>query len=822
MKFPLSWLKDEIDIPAGTTAEDIGQILTDLGFEVESIEHLGLDISGPVIVGKVLSFVEEPQKNGKTIRWCQVDDGTTVRGIVCGASNFLVDDLVVVALPGAVLPGNFVIAARETYGHTSDGMICSARELGLGDDHNGIIRLGTFNLTADLGADAIELLQIIDDVIDVSVLPDRGYAMSIRGISREIAAKTSWKWSDRANLIDTAGAKNAKAVGVRIEDRTAADRIVIRTIENYQPETVTPYWMQRRIQLCGMRPISLAVDVTNYVMLELGQPLHAFDADKLQGDIQVRSAGKDTQITTLDGVERRLYADDIVIVDDSGVIGLAGTMGGASTEISEQTRRIALEAAHFFQTRVALTSRRHKLGSEASRRFERGVDPLLAPIASARASQLLRDIAGAQEIGAVEVNNYSKPEQIVVRADFAKRIIGSDYSDAEIMLALQSVGCIVSKNGERFNIVSPSWRSDLLNENDFAEEVARFFGYERIGINQPPAAFGGRNLALEQRRRALNFLAQQGLVEVLNYPFVGDADFDRLGISADDPRRLLVQVANPLNAEQAGLRTTLLPGLLSVMERNFGRGAVSIPVYEFGTVFLDKPSSAPIFETNKKPAEDEIKLLFASVGMQPRYLAALATGRRFSSGKTELDWDWISILSLVRNLAKVLGVYVEFRQTQWEPWHPGRSAAVITNGNVIGFVGEMHPELSKTLSISQRIVGFEIDFDALIERSSVVQVKRQSNLPFIEIDVSLIVDEKVTVQDLIETAWSSDLDIIESVNLSDVYRGKPIEEGKKSVTINLLLRSMERTLRESEAVDLRTNIVKLAEEKFGAYMRDVN
>ncbi len=821
MKFPLSWLKSEVEIPQHITAEDVGQLLTGLGFEVESIEYLGRDITGPVVVGKVVSFIEEPQSNGKTIRWCQVDDGTQVRGIVCGAHNFIEGDLVVVALPGATLPGNFSISARATYGHTSDGMICSARELGLGDDHDGIIRLALLGLDAPLGADALELLQVADDVIDISVLPDRGYAMSLRGIGREVSAATSWAWIDPVSRISSVLQQNKQSISVSIDDENAADRIVVRTIEGYQPDTPTPYWMQRRIQLCGMRPVSLAVDVTNYVMLELGQPLHAFDADKLSGSIHVRSAFQDTKLTTLDNVARDLHPNDIVIADDSGPIGLAGTMGGASTEISETTKRIALEAAHFFPHRIATTSRRHKLGSEASRRFERGVDPELAPIASARASQLISEISGTTEIGAVEVKTSKVKHEVSLRKNFAIRIIGSQYSDAEIETALQGLGCKVKIQKDEFKISIPSWRPDLVSENDFAEEVARFYGYQRIGINQPPAAFGGRNLPLEQRRRALNHLAQQGLVEVLNYPFVGDLDFDRLGISQGDSRRNLIQIANPLSAEQSGLRTSLLPGLLSTVERNFGRGNLDVPIFEFGTVFFGEISTAPIFSIERKPSVAEIEKLFASVGNQPRYLAAVATGSRVGESGSETEWTWKSVVSLVKNLGTILGVDIAFLQQEWEPWHPGRSAAIIKDGKVIGFVGELHPVVSKSLATTQRIVAFELDFDALIEGARVVQVKRQSNMPFIEIDVSLIVEETVTAGDLLRLAETFDTDLIESVSLNSIYRGKPIEDGKKSITISLLLRSMDRTLRESDAVELRTRFVEAAKVKFGAFMRDV-
>lgn len=818
MKFPVSWLRELIEIPADVSTNDIGNMLTSLSFEVESIDVLGHDLIGPIVVGRILNFSDEPQKNGKTIRWCQVDVGDAIRGIVCGANNFFEGDLVVVALPGAVLPGDFAITARDTYGHTSDGMICSARELGMGDDHSGILRLETLGIDAVPGADALSLLELHDEVIDISVLPDRGYAMSMRGICRELAAVTGWKWNDPAVAIDSRITTNSAAVGVQIEDANACDRIVIRTIDNYSTHAISPYWMQRRLRLCGIRSISLAVDVTNYVMLELGQPLHAFDADKLQGPIRVRSANSDRTLKTLDDVNRTLFENDIVISDDSGPIGLAGTMGGASTEITEQTTRIALEAAHFAPARIAQTSRRHNLGSEASRRFERGVDPGLPAVASARASELLQQFASSKEVGAFEAGSIPAVLRVLLKKDFASRIIGGEYTVAEIETSLRAIGCNVQTTNEGFDVEVPSWRSDLRIENDFAEEVARFYGYERIAINQPPAAFAGRNVSIEQRRRALNFLAQQGLVEVLNYPFIGSTELNRLGLPSSDNRRNLVSIANPLNSEQDGLRTTLLPGLLSCLERNLGRGNISVPIFEYGAVFLGGLKPSPIFTTETKPSQDQITELFDSVGSQPRYLAAIVTGQK---GADSVDWSWKSIVSLVDNLARVLGVSIRFEQTSMDPWHPGRSAAIVKHDNVIGFVGELHPLVSKTLGTTQRLAAFELDFDALIASASIVQVQRQSNLPFIGIDVSLIVDEHVKAEALVALAKSVEPDITERVTLLDIYRGQPIEDGRKSVTLSLTLRSFERTLTDDEAVALRTRIVEKAQSEFGAYMRDV-
>ncbi|MEY3278503.1 MAG: hypothetical protein RLZZ426_989, partial [Actinomycetota bacterium] len=347
MRIPLSWLREYIAIPSEATAQDIADTLTRIGFEEEEIESFGADIVGPIVVGQIIEFVEEPQSNGKVIRWCQVQVGPdTINGIVCGARNFFVGDKVVVSLPGAVLPGGFAIAGRKTYGHVSDGMICSAKELTLSEDHEGIIRLSELGIDAEIGSDAIELLGLIDDVIDISVLPDRGYAMSMRGIARELSTATGWSWIDPADIA-CAVTSSKGAIQGSIVDKGSATRLVLRTLDGFDSTAISPQWMQRRLFLAGMRSISLAVDVTNYVMIETGQPLHAFDALKLQGDIQVRNAGEGVVLETLDHVKRELAPTDIVIADDRGPVALAGTMGGADTEISNTTSKIVIEAACF-------------------------------------------------------------------------------------------------------------------------------------------------------------------------------------------------------------------------------------------------------------------------------------------------------------------------------------------------------------------------------------------------------------------------------------------------------------------------------------------
>ncbi len=388
MRVPLSWLREYVDLPAGVTGRDVAEKLIRAGLEVETVEES--DLTGPLVVGRVLTYENEPQKNGKTIRWCSLDIGKDEpQWVVCGAHNFEVGDLVVVVLPGAVLPGGFAISARKTYGHVSSGMICSSSELGLGDDGtHGIVVLEPGEGTP--GDDAIELLSLRDDVLDIAVTPDRGYCLSIRGVAREASTAYGVPLKDPAGLALTGSGRGGYPV--RVDDAEACSVFVTRTVTGIDPKALSPRWLQKRLLATGMRPISIGVDITNYVMLELGQPIHGYDRARLSGEIVVRRAGAGEKLMTLDDQTRELDAEDLLITDDSGPIGIAGVMGGATTEISDSTTDVVIEAAHFHPIVIARASRRHKLSSEASRRFEREVDPLLPRYAAQRVADLLAEL----------------------------------------------------------------------------------------------------------------------------------------------------------------------------------------------------------------------------------------------------------------------------------------------------------------------------------------------------------------------------------------------------------------------------------------------
>jgi phenylalanyl-tRNA synthetase beta chain len=504
MRVPLRWLGESVDLPEDVTLEHVHAALVSVGFEEEAVHTF--DLTGPIVVGRVLERVPEPQKNGKTINWCQVDVGEAEpRGIVCGAHNFDVGDLVVVTLPGAVLPGPFPIAARKTYGHVSDGMIASARELGLGDEHDGILRFADLGMDPTVGADAIALLGLDDAAVEINVTPDRGYVLSMRGVAREYAHATGASFHDP---VDRVAPRAAEGFRVTIDDqapvrgRVGASTFVTRVVRGIDPAAKTPSWMVSRLSLAGVRSISLPVDITNYVMFELGQPLHGYDLQTIAGGLGVRRATAGETLETLDGAVRKLDPEDLVITDDDGPVGLAGVMGGARTEISASTTDVLIEAAGFDQVSIARTARRHKLPSEASRRFERGVDPQVAEAAANRAVELLVELAGgtADALGSTLVDTEPRAT-VTMRLSRPAELVGVEYTDAEVIDTLRAIGATVETDGEQLSVTPPTWRPDLTDGTTLVEEVARIVGYDRIP-SVLPVAPPGRGLTRHQQARS--------------------------------------------------------------------------------------------------------------------------------------------------------------------------------------------------------------------------------------------------------------------------------------------------------------------------------
>ncbi|CAM5664557.1 phenylalanine--tRNA ligase subunit beta [Streptomyces violaceorubidus] len=836
MRVPLSWLREYVDLPATETGRDVQAKLISAGLEVETVEHLGADLKGPLVVGQVLT-IEELEGFKKPIRFCTVDVGQAngtgePQEIVCGARNFAVGDKVVVVLPGATLPGGFSISARKTYGKTSHGMICSSDELGMGDDGtHGIIVLPP---ETEVGKDAIELLELVDEVLDIAVTANRGDCLSIRGVAREAAIAYGLPLRDPA-LLDVPG-PNAYGYPVKIADPTGCDRFTARTVTGLSAEARSPIWLQRRLQKVGMRPISLAVDVTNYVMMELGQPLHAYDRSLVQGTIGVRRAQEGEKIVTLDGTERKLHAEDLVITDDRGPIGLAGVMGGANTEIADHgdtenaTSDVVIEAAHFDQVSIARTARRHKLSSEASRRFERGVDPQAAAAAAQRTVDLLVLLAGGTaEAGVTEISAPSAPHTISVPADHPDKVAGVEYGRETVVRRLQEVGCDVYGQDELI-VTVPSWRPDLTDPNDLAEEVIRLEGYENLPstLPRPPA---GRGLTPRQRlhRRVGRALAGAGYVEALNYPFVGEQVFDQLGLDADDPARRVVKLVNPLSDEEPALRTSLLPGLLGALRRNDGRGAHDLALFETGLVFLPREEQrvAADLPVDRRPGEDDLAALDAALPDQPRHVAVVLTGAREQAG-----WwgkgrpaDWADAVEAARTVAREAGAELGVRKGQYGPWHPGRCAelTVTVDGEerVIGHAGELHPRVLKTLGLPARTCAMELDLDAVARvGDDTPQAPGISTFPVATQDVALVVDAFVPAADVEAALREGAGELLESIRLFDVYdNAEQLGEGRKSLAYALRFRAGDRTLTVDEASAARDAAVALAGERVGAVLR---
>ncbi|WP_171168037.1 phenylalanine--tRNA ligase subunit beta [Streptomyces sp. I05A-00742] len=833
MRAPLSWLREYVDLPAGTTGRDVQAKLIAAGLEVERVERLGSGLTGPLVVGKVLT-IEELEGFRKPIRFCTVDVGTAngtgePQEIVCGARNFTVGDKVVVVLPGAVLPGDFAIAARKTYGKVSHGMICSGDELGMGDDGSG----GIIVLPQEYepGTDAIELLELRDEVLDIAVTPDRGYCLSMRGIARETATAYGLPLRDPA-LLDVP-APNSYGHPVRVADPAGCDRFTARTVTGLDPEARSPIWLQRRLQKAGMRPVSLTVDITNYVMLELGQPLHAYDRSRIAGTIGVRRAEPGEKLTTLDGTKRVLDAEDLVITDDNGPIGLAGVMGGAGTEIAGAAEggstEVVIEAAHFDAVSIARTSRRHKLSSEAARRFERGVDPQAASAAAQRTVDLLVLLAGGTpEAGVTEFATPSAPRTIALHADHPDKVAGVEYGRETVVRRLQEVGCDAYGQDELI-VTVPSWRPDLTDPNDLAEEVIRLEGYENLPttLPRPPA---GRGLTARQRlhRRVGRALAGAGYVEAPSYPFLGDWALDHLGLEADDARRLTVRLANPLSEAEPALRTTLLPGLFAALRRNDSRGEHDLALFETGLVFRPTGEELPAHRlpVDRRPTDEEIAALDATLPRQPRRAAVVLAGARERTG-----WwgqgrpsGWADAVEAGRTVAREAGVELIVRQDQVAPFHPGRCAALLAviDGEevLVGNAGELHPRVTKAFGLPERTCAMEIELDRLEQAGAgPVEPPRVSSFPVATQDVALVVDDRVPAGEVEAALRSGAGELLESLRLFDVFTGEQLGEGRKSLAYALRFRAGDRTLTADEASAARDAAVRSAVERTGAVLR---
>ena len=749
MRLPYSWLREVVQRGApGWDVEphDLEQALIRVGHEVDDIITLG-PVTGPLTVGRV-SAIEELTEFKKPIRACKVDvGGPATQDIVCGATNFVVGDLVVVALPGTTLPGDFHIATRTTYGRTSDGMICSAAELGLGADHSGILVLPPG--TAEPGADAVAVLGLDDVVFDLAVTPDRGYCMSVRGIAREIACAYDLDYVDPADV--PALPVEGPALGVTVEPGTGVSRFALRPVTGIDPKALSPWWLRRRLLLSGIRPISPAVDVTNYVMLELGHPMHAHDSGRIHGDFAVRFARPGETVVTLDDVERKLDPGDVLIVDAAATAAIGGVMGAGSTEIDGESTDVLLEAAVWDPAAVSRTVRRLRLVSEAGRRYERSVDPAILVV------------------------------------------------------------------------TPPSWRPDLVQPADLVEEVLRLESLDKIPSVLPTAPAGRGLTAAQKRRRAVGkSLALGGYVEVLPTPFLPAGVFDQWGLPADDPRRITTAVLNPLEADRPHLATTLLPALLEALSRNVSRGFVDVALFAIAQVVqpTEGTGAVQLIPTHRRPTDEEIAALDASLPHQPVHVGAVLTGLREPRG----PWgpgrpvEAADAFEAVRVIARACGVDVRLRAAQYLPWHPGRCAEVLVDGRVVGHAGQLHPAVIERAGLPKGTCAVELNLDA-VPVTEVLPAPRVSPFPAVFQDLSLVVAADMAAQTVIDAVRAGAGELLEDVALFDVYTGPQIGEDRKSLTLALRFRAPDRTLTEDEASAARDAAATVAAERVGAVLR---
>ncbi|MCR2764877.1 phenylalanine--tRNA ligase subunit beta [Microbacterium sp. zg.B48] len=841
MRVPLSWLREYVDVPVDAAPEDVLAALVRVGFEEEDIHRF--ELSGPIVVGEVLDFVEEPQSNGKTIRWCQVrvapdgetaaDGGDAVHGIVCGARNFFVGDKVVVTLPGAVLPGPFPIAARKTYGHVSDGMIASARELGLGEEHDGILRLAALGIDAPVGTDAIELLGLNDVAVEINVTPDRGYALSLRGVAREYSHATGATFRD-PGLRPPHQVEPGHGFVIAVEDvapirgRVGASEFVVRTVRGVDATAPTPAWMTARLSLAGIRSLGVLIDITNYVMLELGNPIHGYDLDKLTGGITVRRATPGEQLETLDGKVRALDPEDLLITDESGPIGLAGVMGGGTTEMGPDTKNVLIEAAVFDPVSIARTARRHKLPSEASRRFERGVDPNIPFVAAQRVADLMVELAGGtiDELGGALFAPWTR-SHIVLPVGFVQGLIGVNYPTSEVIGALRLIGCEVDDRGDELVVSPPSWRPDLTDKWTLAEEVARIEGYDRIPSLLPtPPSGRGLTPAQQGRRRVANALAAAGYVETPSFPFTTQDQNDLHG-SASGAHLPSVKLANPLDGQAPFLRRSLVPALLRVAHRNVARGFTDLQLFETGSVFL--PEAGVTYGTSfvpplaVRPDAATLTALDVSIPPQHRHVAILLAGLISAKqpGAAAEAAGLADALDAVRTIAAAAGVSVAVSQGERAALHPGRTAVLSVGAVDVGYAGELLPAVAEAADLPGRVIVAELDLDLILSLAGEKVVAGSlSGYPAATQDLSLVVGADVPAGDVRAAVAEGAGALLESMRLVDDYRGAGVPEGAKSLTFALRFRAQDRTLTAAEATEAKLAGVAAAAERFGATLRE--
>jgi phenylalanyl-tRNA synthetase beta chain len=795
MKFSELWLREWVN-PA-ISSEELSEQITMAGLEVDGVEPVAGEFNG-VFVGEVVECGQHP--NADKLRVTKVNvGGERLLDIVCGAPNCRKGLKVAVATIGAVLPGDFKIKAAKLRGEPSEGMLCSFSELGISEDHDGIIELPA---DAPIGTDIREYLKLNDNAIEISVTPNRADCLGIIGVARDVAVLN--KLTLNVPAMDAVPAAIHDTFPITVEATDACPRYLGRVVKGINVKAATPLWMREKLRRCGIRSIDPVVDVTNYVLLELGQPMHAFDLNRLEGGIVVRMAKEGEKLTLLDGNEATLSADTLVIADQQKALAMGGIFGGEHSGVNEETQDVLLECAYFNPLSITGRARRQGLHTDASHRYERGVDPALQAAAMERATRLLIDICGGQAGPVIDVTNEAtlpKRATITLRREKLDRLIGHHVEDAQVTDILERLGCKVSFANDTWQAVAPSWRFDMEIEEDLVEEVARVYGYNNIP-NVPVKAdlimtsHREANLPL---KRVKTMLVDRGYQEAITYSFV-DPKVQALLHPAEEALIL----PSPISVEMSAMRLSLWSGLLSAVVYNQNRQQSRVRLFETGLRFV--PDTA------------------ANLGIrQDVMLAGVIAGNRYEE-HWNLERQVVDFYDLKGDLEAILDLTgklddVQFKAETNPALHPGQSAAIYLAGKRVGFIGVVHPDLERKLDLNGRTVVFEIEWEALAERR-IPQAREVSRYPTNRRDIAVVVAENVPAEDILAECKKVGVNQVVGVNLFDVYRGKGVAEGYKSLAISLVLQDTTRTLEEEEIAATVAKCVEALKQRFQASLRD--
>jgi len=795
MKFSELWLREWVN-PA-VDSDALSDQITMAGLEVDGVEPVAGAFNG-VVVGEVVECGQHP--NADKLRVTKVNvGGERLLDIVCGAPNCRQGLKVAVATVGAVLPGDFKIKAAKLRGEPSEGMLCSFSELGISDDHSGIIELPA---DAPIGTDIREYLKLDDNTIEISVTPNRADCLGIIGIARDVAALNKAPLVEPE--IEPVAATVADTLPIQVDASDACPRYLGRVVKGINVKAPTPLWMKEKLRRCGIRSIDAVVDVTNYVLLELGQPMHAFDKDRIEGGIVVRMAHEGETLVLLDGTEAKLNADTLVIADHNKALAMGGIFGGEHSGVNDETQNVLLESAFFSPLSITGRARRHGLHTDASHRYERGVDPALQYKAIERATRLLIDICGGEAGPIIDVTNEAtlpKRETIRLRRSKLDRLIGHTIAHEEVSDILKRLGCEVTEGQDEWHAVAPAWRFDLAIEEDLVEEVARLYGYNNIpdAPVQAGLVMGSHREADLSLKRVKTLLNDKGYQEVITYSFVDPKIQQWI-----HPGEEALILPSPISSEMSAMRLSLLTGLLGTVVYNQNRQQNRVRIFETGLRFVPD-TQAPL------GIRQDVMLGGAICGNRHDEHWNLA---KESVDFFDLKGDLESLLDLTGKLSAI-----EFRKAKNPALHPGQSAEIYLKDEYVGFIGVVHPELERKLDLNGRTLVFELLWNKVADRV-VPQAQEVSRFPANRRDIAVVVAENVPAADILNECKKVGVNQVVGVNLFDVYRGKGVAEGHKSLAISLILQDTSRTLEEEEIAATVAKCVEALKERFQASLRD--